>query len=644
MSLLDIIFSPIRIKDLELQNRAVMAPMGTSLGNEDGTVSDALIAYIRRRAIGKPGLIITGVAAVHPTGPSIKNQVGVYDDKFIPGLRRLAGAIHDFSGKAALQLHHAGRESFHLLKKGSAIAPSAIPSLVFGMTPKEMTKEDISEIIRAFGAAALRAKQAGFDAVEIHGAHGYLLGQFLSSLSNTRKDEYGGDLHGRKRFTLDVVSEVRKQVGDSFPVSIRISAEEFIKGGYTVSDILPILPDVVKVGADIIHVSIGTHGSPGSITTAPAEYKPGFNAWRAAKFKEVVNVPVIAVGRFSDPLLAAQIVHEGKADLVSFGRQFLADPDFLIKTKEGRIEDVRKCIACNQGCIERLLFERKKIRCAINPETGQENIYPHTKAKAPKKVWIVGGGPAGLIAAYESARIGHSVELFEKDDTTGGQIRYACVPPYKGLYGEWISWLTDKIRELGVQIHLGAQVTDNTIRDEHPSILISAIGAEQIIPNIPGINLPHVCNALDILGRKVKLKKNIVIIGGGLIGMEVGDYAATKKCNITIVEILEKSPVSKASSRGYFLYRRLKDAKCTFLFGSKIASIEANSAIVQTNRKNWKMDPVDQVIIAAGMKRRINFEKTLEEENIRHFIVGDAVEPRRIIEATEEGAKAAWSI
>jgi 2,4-dienoyl-CoA reductase-like NADH-dependent reductase (Old Yellow Enzyme family) len=231
-------------------------------------------------------------------------------------------------------------------------------------------------MVAAFGAAARRAREAGFDAVEVHGAHGYLITQFLSALSNRRDDEYGGSLSNRSRFMIEVLQEVRKTVGPDFPILLRLSVEECIKDGYTFEDIRPILPSLVQAGADIFHASLGTHGSPGGITSAPFEFQPGFNVWRAQKLKEAIGLPVIAVGRFTDPSLADEVIARGEADLVAFGRQYLADPDFLIKAQGGHPEDIRRCIACNQGCIERLILGEGNIRCAINPETGQETIYP----------------------------------------------------------------------------------------------------------------------------------------------------------------------------------------------------------------------------------------------------------------------------
>ena len=377
MSILSHILSPMSIKSMELANRVVMPPMGTNLGNADGTVSAENLAYMKRRAKGEPGLIITEITGVHPLGIVSPNQLGAYEDRFIPGLKKLVDLAHEAGTKIAMQIHHAGRESHFLGSQGKALGPSAISSIVFRTTPREMTLEDIKEAIAAFGSAAARAREAGFDAVEIHSAHGYLLTQFLSTLSNRRTDEYGGStLKERSRFVFEVIKEVRQKVGPDFPISLRISTEESIRGGYTADDMQTILPDMVRAGADIIHASFGTHGSPAGITSPPAEYEPGFNTWLAKKVKEVVPVPVIAVGRFNDPAQADEVIARGDADLAAFGRQFLADPDFLIKARAGRTADIRKCIACNQGCIEREILGEGNIRCSINPETGQRRSTP----------------------------------------------------------------------------------------------------------------------------------------------------------------------------------------------------------------------------------------------------------------------------
>jgi 2,4-dienoyl-CoA reductase-like NADH-dependent reductase (Old Yellow Enzyme family)/thioredoxin reductase len=645
MGTLSHILSPLKIKSMELPNRVVMPPMGTNLGNVDGTVSVENIAYLKRRAKGQPGLIITEITGVHPDGMVSPNQLAAYDDRFIPGLRQMVAVAHEAGCKIALQIHHSGRESLYLLGKGRAMGPSAIPSIVFRAIPREMTIADIKEIIAAFGSAARRAREAGFDAVEIHCAHGYLLTQFLSALSNQRTDEYGGaTLKERSRFVLEVIGEIRRQVGPDYPISIRISAEEFIKGGYSADDMQAIVPDMVKAGADIIHASFGTHGSPGGITQAPAEYVAGFNAWLARKVKDVVNVPIIAVGRFTDPARADEVIARGDADMVAFGRQFLADPDFLIKAKAGRLEDIRQCIACNQGCIEREILGEGNIRCSINPETGQETIYPEGPAAKPKNVWVVGAGPAGLTAASEAVRLGHKVTLFEKKKNLGGQIRYAQVPPHKEIYGEWIDWLIGQVKKTKVVIKNDTEVTESLLREGKPDFVILASGGQKIVPPIAGIDKAFVCDAWQILDGRVAPKENVVIIGGALIGMETADFLSEKGVKVTVVEMLKRSPVLKITSHGYMLHKRLREKNCNMLFGAEVKAIGDGSVDINMAGEKTTISPVDQVVVATGMKPTNELKGVLENLKIPFTVVGDARTVRRILEATEEGASAVWEL
>ncbi len=652
MKSLDSLLSPIRIKSMEIPNRVVMPPMGTRLGNDDGTVSDANLAYMKRRARGGAGLIITEITEVHPLGITSPKCLCVWDDRFIPGLLKLAEVVHSEGGKIALQLHHCGRESVYQYSKGAAVAPSAIPSYRYGQfgTPREMTRDEIRETIAAFGSAALRAKMAGFDAVELHGAHGYLLMQFLSAHSNQRTDEYGGDFRSRARFIVDCLKEVRSRVGEEFPVSLRISGEECIRDGYTIEDMQTIIPALVGAGADMVNVSFGTHanarvstGTPNA--SAPIEYEQGFNVRLARKIKEVTDVPVIAVGRLTDPYFMNGVVAKGDADLVAVARQHLADPDFLKNAREGHPEDTLECLACNQGCIERLIFEQKSVRCAINPETGQELIRPEGPARESLNVWVIGSGPGGLTASFEAARLGHRVTLFEKEKETGGQIRYAEKAPHKAVYGRWTRTMTAKCRKSGVDIRTGTEVTEEMIAQGKPDAVILATGAAKAACPAEGTTMSVVCDAWEILNGETAPKDNVVIVGGGLVGMETADFLCEKKIrNITLVELLADPPVPPLTAHGTMLHRRLGAAGAKLMFNTEVRKIEENSVTVITDGRQWTIEPVNQVIIAVGVTPRQELKEMLRKRNIRHFIIGDAIEPRRIIESTTEGAKAAWEL
>jgi 2,4-dienoyl-CoA reductase-like NADH-dependent reductase (Old Yellow Enzyme family)/NADPH-dependent 2,4-dienoyl-CoA reductase/sulfur reductase-like enzyme len=652
MKTLEHLLSPVKVRSLTISNRLVMPPMGTALGNDDSTVSEANLAYIKRRAQSGAGLIITEITEVHPLGSASPRCIAVWDDKFIPGLTKLADAVHAQGSKIAMQLHHTGRENYLLQRKKKAVGPSAIPSYIFGFlgAPREMTLEDIEETIAAFGSAAVRARKAGFDAVELHAAHGYLLMQFLSGNSNQRTDKYGGDFRGRSRFMIECLKEVRKQVGQDYPMSIRVSGEECIKNGYTISDMQTIIPDLVSAGADIINVSFGTHGSPEvNIDTpnpsAPVEYGPGFKSHLSRKIKEVTKVPVISVGRYSDPFLMDEVIARGDADMIAVARQHLADPDFLKNAREGHPEDTLECLACNQGCIERLSLEQKPIRCAINPQTGQELIYPAGPAAVKRNVWIIGGGPGGLTAAFEAARLGHRVTLFEKEKETGGNVRYAAKAPHKTVYARYIKTLTAKCKKKGVDIKTNTEVTEAMIEQGKPDAVILAIGAGKSTCPAEGINASVVCDAWQILDGEIAPKDHVVVIGGGLVGMETADVLREKGIkDITLVEMLKNSPVLPLSAHGYMLHKRLRSAGIKMMFDTTVKLIEENAVTVIKGGEEHRIEPVNQVIVAVGVTPRNELKDMLAKKGIRHFIVGDAVAPRRIIEATTEGAKAAWDI
>ena len=636
------LFEPLTIRGMSLANRAVMPAMGTFLGNRDSTVSEAVIAYLERRARGRPGLIVTEIVGVDPEGLCLDSQLGAFDDRFIPGLRRLAAASHTHGCKIALQLHHAGRESLYLLLRGQARGPSALPSLVYGLPPKAMTREDIDEVTIAFARAALRAREAGFDAVEIHAAHGYLLTQFLSPIANRRTDDYGGSAINRARFPLKVVRAVRAAVGEDFPISLRLSMDECLKGGYGKGDMQALLPHFAEAGADIIHASFGTHGSPGGITCAPPEYAPGFQAHLARAAKDAVDLPVIAVGRFTDPEAAGAVIARGDADLVAFGRQFLADPDFLLKTRSGRAHEIRTCIACNQGCIERLVLGEGSVRCAINPETGQELLYPSSPAASPKEVWIAGAGPAGLSAAYEACRLGHKVTVFERETQLGGQVRFGGRPPFKEAYARWIEWLSDQVRALGGRIVTGTSLGADL---EHPPpAVIVATGGVMIVPAIVGLDLPHVSDAWQVLAGEVAPGHAVVVIGGGMVGMETADFLCARGAQVTVVEMLPSSPVQPVTSHGYMLHRRLREAGAVLRFGTCVRAITPEGVRVETDGAEDLLAPVDQVVLAVGLRADPCLAEALHERGVACTLVGDAREPRRIIEATDEGAKAVWAL
>lgn len=637
------LFSPITINGMTLKNRAVMPPMGTGYGNADSMVSDRLVAYLARRAQGGTGLIITEVCAVDPRGKGFPNEIGVWSDEFIPGLSLIPEALHRHGAKVALQLHHAGRETFEAAAGAMPEAPSAIPSVILGQPCEAMSLERVHQIIDAFAQAAGRAKTAGFDAVEIHGAHGYLLNQFLSPFSNKRDDEYGGSEENRERFILDIIKSVRKKVGKDFPVWIRVSADEVIRGGYDLAFMKQFAPRMVAAGIDAIHCSVGVYSTPGSLAIASMDTDPGFNLFRARALKEVVDVPVIGVGRINNPELADEAIARGDADLISFGRQHLTDPDFIDKAREGNFEDIRWCVACNQGCIERLSFEMKSATCSFNPECGREYKKSASNVAHPKRIWIIGAGPAGLSAAMAACARGHNITIFEKETRAGGQLLSASRPPHKEGFMDWVAWAMRQLKKYSAQVDYGHAVSVGELRTQKPDAVILACGAYPIAAPIPGLDSETVADARDVLTGKIALKSPAVILGAGYVGMETADYLLAKGIDVTLLEMQPYPPVTKLSAHGYWLHKRIKDGGGRLLFDAKVLAVEKD-AVRYVHMNAEKEEKAAMIVTAMGAKSDNALEDVLKELAIPYKVVGDAKSPRRILEAIHEGHKAGEDI
>ena len=637
------LFSPFTINGMTLKNRAVMPPMATGYGNADNTVSERLLAYLERRAQGGTGLIITEVCAVDPRGKGFPNEIGVWSDDFIGALSRIPAALHRHGAKAALQLHHAGRETFEAVLGKKPEAPSAIPSAVLGQPCEAMSLERIAEIVRAFAQAAGRARQAGFDSVELHGAHGYLLNQFLSPFSNNREDEYGGSEENRMRFILEVIAAARKAVGDDFPLCIRISADEMVRGGYDFSLMRRLAPRMVAAGVDAIHCSVGVYSTPGGLSIASMDTEPGFNLFRARALKEVVSVPIIGVGRINDPAMADQAIARGDADLISFGRQHLTDPDFIEKARRGSLEDIRRCTACNQGCIERLSFEMKSTTCSFNPECGREYKGPVLPAGTPKKVWVIGAGPAGLSAALVLAARGHQVEVFEKESQPGGQLLSASRPPHKAVFMDWVNWALRRLKQWSVPLHCSHPVSADDIKKAAPDAVIVASGAYPVTASIPGLKSELVADARDVLTGNIKLAGPAVVLGAGYVGMETADYLLANGIAVTVLEMQTLPPVNRFSAHGYWLNKRIKDSGGKIIFGARVLGIENNIVrYVQADKPSE--EKASLIVTAMGAKSENTLEDVLNALAVPYRVVGDARSPRRILEAIHEGYKAGEEI
>jgi 2,4-dienoyl-CoA reductase-like NADH-dependent reductase (Old Yellow Enzyme family)/thioredoxin reductase len=641
---LDNLFSPVTINGLELKNRAVMPAMGTGYGALDGTVTDRLIAYHERRARGGVGLMITEVCAVDPRGKGFPTEIGAWTDDQVPGLKRLASAVHGEASKLALQLHHAGRETFEAFAGATPEAPSAIPSPTMMQPCEEMSQERIGQVIASYASAARRARDAGLDAVEIHGAHGYLVGQFLSPLSNQREDEYGGSDETRALFAIQILEAVRRQVGPDFPVLIRVSSDELVRGGYDISFMEWLAPLLAAAGADAIHASVGVYSTPGNLSVPSMDTEAGFNLPRARAIKQVAGVPVIGVGRITDPKLADVAIGRGDADLISFGRQHLTDPDFLTKAQRGAFDDIRWCLGCNQGCIERLSFELKPITCTINPECGREYEGSPPAVSEPRKVWVAGAGPAGLSAAMAARAKGHEVEVFEREREPGGQLRSASKPPHKQALADWTAWAMRQLESSGVKVHLDREITKPMLDEDRPDVLVLASGALPSVPPIPGIQGDNVFDARDVLLGKVTLEDKAVVLGAGYVGMETADFLTARGVDVTVLEKEEVPPVGKLKAHDYWLNRRIREAGGKLLLSATVLRIEPGAVVFEKDGEEQRLEGVGMVVTALGASPENALLESAEESGIACQVVGDALSPRRLLEAVHEGDAAGRAI
>jgi 2,4-dienoyl-CoA reductase-like NADH-dependent reductase (Old Yellow Enzyme family)/thioredoxin reductase len=641
---LDNLFSPVTINGLELKNRAVMPAMGTGYGALDGTVTDRLIAYHERRARGGVGLMITEVCAVDLRGKGFPTEIGAWTDDQVPGLKRLASAVHGEASKLALQLHHAGRETFEAFAGATPEAPSAIPSPTMMQPCEEMSQERIGQVIASYASAARRARDAGLDAVEIHGAHGYLVGQFLSPLSNQREDEYGGSDENRALFAIQILEAVRRQVGPDFPVLIRVSSDELVRGGYDISFMEWLAPLLAAAGADAIHASVGVYSTPGNLSVPSMDTEAGFNLPRARAIKQVAGVPVIGVGRITDPKLADVAIGRGDADLISFGRQHLTDPDFLTKAQRGAFDDIRWCLGCNQGCIERLSFELKPITCTINPECGREYEGSPPAVSEPRKVWVAGAGPAGLSAAMAARAKGHEVEVFEREREPGGQLRSASKPPHKQALADWTAWAMRQLESSGVKVHLDREITKPMLDEDRPDVLVLASGALPSVPPIPGIQGDNVFDARDVLLGKVTLEDKAVVLGAGYVGMETADFLTARGVDVTVLEKEEVPPVGKLKAHDYWLNRRIREAGGKLLLSATVLRIEPGAVVFEKDGEEQRLEGVGMVVTALGASPENALLESAEESGIACQVVGDALSPRRLLEAVHEGDAAGRAI
>ena len=648
------LFETCRIGSLELKNRMIMPPCSTNMG-KDGFVTERMKNYYATIAKGGVGMIVVEDCIVESNfGRHTFSDIHIDDDKYLPGLTQLANGIKAHGAKATIQINHGGRRSGRIVNGCLAytdgkipVAPSSIPDEVPGyVRPRELTLEEIEDLIIKFAEASLRAKQAGFEAVSLHCTHTWLINQFISPTSNRREDEYGGSFEGRMRFAVRILEETRKRVGSDFPLLCRIGGEEPWEGGLTLEDMKKVAQRLESAGIDAFILSRSLPLVPKTAQSdfipvvAPMRLPRGCMVYLAEGIKAAVKVPVAAVQRINEPILAEKILQQGKADLIALGRALIADPDFPHKAKAGKAEEIRTCIAC-LWCTHTLDDKNSPVVCAVNAEVGREIPLDLGRVEIPRKILVIGGGPAGMEAARVAAFRGHEVHLYERSSQLGGQLLVASKPIGKQEIGELIRYLSTEIKRLGVKVKTGVEAAAAKIDELAPDVVIMATGATPHRPPIPGIDQSNVVTAIEVLQGTKKTGDKVVVLGAGQVGAETAETLAAQGKDITLVDMLDEIATDAPTSVRALLLISLKEHGVKTVDKAKIEKITPSGVVVNRSGKEMVI-AADTFVLALGSMP----DRTLETAQIRQTVlwVGDSVRPRSILEAVHEGFAAGASV
>lgn len=654
------LLTPIKIGTMELKNRVAMPAMHLGY-TRDGHVTDELVAFYRERARGGVGLIFVGGCAIDKYGHG--NMIRIDDDDFISGLASLVQAVQQEGSKIAAQLFQPGRYSYSFFMGIQPVAPSPIPSKLTRQMPRELTLDEIKGIIADFARAAVRAQKAGFDAVEVIASAGYLVSQFLSPVTNQRDDEYGGDAERRMRFGLEVASKIREAVGADYPLIFRISGNEFMPGGNNNQMMATFCKRLQEVGVDAFDVTGGWHET--TVPQITMAVPRGALTYLARGIKKAVSVPVIACNRINDPFLAEEVLADDGVDLVGMARAMIADPELVLKTAQGRTGEIRKCIGCNQGCLD-AVFTMKPVTCLVNPRAGRELEHAEmNQAQKVKKVLVVGGGPGGLEAARVAALRGHQVTLWEKDDRLGGQLNIAAVPPGREEFGTVVEYYEHELPRLGVQVQLGQEADADNIKSFGADAVVMATGALPMTPDLPGVTDPRVVQAWDVLAGKAATGRRVVVIGGGAVGCETALYLAQKDTidaetfkflalngaedwdllkqlattgskEITIVEMQKSVGKDIGVSTRWIILQELKRYGVKVITKAVAKGISGPGLTLDVDGQE-QMVEADTVVLATGSYALSDLCEKIKEELPEVYLVGDAVAPRKALDAIYQG-------
>ena len=647
------LFNPVTLGGLFIRNRLAMSQLTMNYATEEGFVTQKLIRYYLERARGGAGLILVEGTFFSPEGRGYKNQLGLSSPDHVKSLRQLTDAVHGVpdAPKIFLQLHHAGWRASSKLNGLPTVGPSALAPYPGAEVARALSQEEVKNLVEAHIVAAARAKEAGFDGVDYHCAHGYLIPSFLSPLSNPRTDEYGGDLAGRTRFLLEIVRGTKERLGRDFPVTIKISGDEYIEGGLGIQEMIKIARMAEGAGIDGIQVSAGTVGGKKAedlseahkvLRTMPMMTNPGCLVPLAEEMKKALRVPVITVGRINHPALAEDIIAKGQADLVAMGRALLADPHLPRKAFEGKEEEIRFCIACNEGCYKRI-FQQLDIRCSINPTTGREEEISSAKATAAKRVVVIGAGPAGMEAAHAAWERGHEVLLLEKSPEVGGQLNLASLPPGRKEIENFRSFLQDRLQRSDVKILKSKTATGTFVKEYGPDVVILAVGARPRKIRVKGLAEERMTPAWEILRGKGEPREPILVLGAGLVGCEAADLLSEAGKKVVLAEILpEIASGGDADTKAYFTLR-FKKNKVEVFTRATLLRVEGNTAVLQREKDEIRVE-VGTVVSAVGAESSDGLLEELVSAGLSVTKIGDCLQPRTLLEAVQEGFQAGRSI
>lgn len=646
MSAFPTLLSPTRIGTLELPNRVVMAPMGSNYADEEHRVTDRLIAFHVARAEGGVGLQIVEHTAVHPLGLTGAQMLAIYDDAMIPGLRRLTDAVHEAGGRIALQLQHGGRQANADVIGQRPLSPSAV-SVMGGAQPAKMTEEQIVEAVEAFGEGARRAMEAGFDGVEVHMAHGYLGCSFLSPLLNRRDDDWGGDTERRTRFAREVRRAIVERCGEGFPCWCRISATECIDGGTDLDESRRFAPLLAAAGYQALHVSAAI-GETARWASAPSQVPAGHLLEYAAGIREVVEVPVIGVGRILTPEQAEAALSEGRCDLVALGRGLLADAAWARKAAEGRADEIIPCIGCNQGCMQRS-YSHGEMQCSVNPWTGREVDWPDYPtgplARSRKRVLVVGAGPGGMQAAIVAAHRGHEVTLQEQADEVGGAFRLAASVPGKEEFAGILRWQREELERLGVRVELHTRATDESVLDLDPDLAIIATGGVALGAG----SLPYGAGgrfvlADDVLAGEAPVAAPVFVVSVQGLGLDAALLLAERGLPVTVLEAGDDPAPLLPGGPKAFVLERLAELGVTIRTGQRVLGLDAEGILIEAPKGEARVNDPGTVVLALGRRPDDGLASDLEGGPVETIVIGDAQQPAHVQAAIHQGAQAAREI